>query len=71
MLYPESKEITKKEKESLKDKFNNDKLTFFEGDGLEYEIYLDQENGKFYIVSIEITRFFEDAEEVKIWDIIK
>ena len=66
MLYPESKEITKKEKESLKDKFNNDKLTFFEGDGLEYEIYLDQENGKFYIVSIEITRFFEDAEEVKI-----
>ena len=71
MLYPESKEITKKEKESLKDKFNNDKLTFFEGDGLEYEIYQDEENGKFYIVSIEITRFFEDAEEVKIWDIIK
>lgn len=66
MLYPESKEITKKEKESLKDKFNNDKLTFFEGDGLEYEIYQDEENGKFYIVSIEITRFFEDAEEVKI-----
>ena len=65
MLYPESKEITKKEKESLKDKFNNDKLTFFEGDGLEYEIYQDEENGKFYIVSIEITRFFEDAEEVK------
>ena len=71
MLYPESKEITKKEKESLKDKFNNDKLTFFEGDGLEYEIYQDEENGKFYIVSIEITRFFEDAEEVKIWDIVK
>ena len=71
MLYPESKEITKKEKESLKDKFNNDKLTYFEGDGLEYEIYQDEENGKFYIVSIEITRFFEDAEEVKIWDIIK
>ena len=67
MLYPESKEITKKEKESLKDKFNNDKLTFFEGDGLEYEIYQDEENGKFYIVSIEITRFFEDAEEVKKW----
>ena len=66
MLYPESKQITKKEKESLKDKFNNDKLTFFEGDGLEYEIYQDEENGKFYIVSIEITRFFEDAEEVKI-----
>ena len=66
MLYPESKEITKKENESLKDKFNNDKLTFFEGDGLEYEIYQDEENGKFYIVSIEITRFFEDAEEVKI-----
>ena len=47
MLYPESKEITKKEKESLKDKFNNDKLTFFEGDGLEYEIYQDEENGIF------------------------
>tara|TARA_Y100001972_G_C7387072_1_gene202358 strand:+ start:254 stop:454 length:201 start_codon:yes stop_codon:yes gene_type:complete len=64
MLHPESKDITKKEKEILKDKFNNDKLTFIEGDGLEYEIYQDEENGKFYKVSIEISRFFDDAEEV-------
>ena len=70
MLHPESKDITKKEKQILKEKFNNDKLTFIEGDGLEYEIYQDEENGKFYKVSIEISRFFDDAEEVTGWIIL-
>lgn len=41
-----------------------ERLEYFDGDGVEQEVYRDPKTGKFYSVEIEIVRHFKSAEEI-------
>lgn len=56
--------MTKEERQIIEEKFNDYDLTYDGGDGVEYEIWLDEETGKRYNIPIQITRYFDDMEEV-------
>lgn len=55
--------MTKEERQIIEEKFNDYDLTYDGGDGVEYEIWLDEETGKRYNIPIQITRYFDDMEE--------
>lgn len=57
--------MTKEEIKMIERKFKYGDLTYDDGDGVEYEIWLDEETGKRYNVPIQINRYFEEMEEVK------
>lgn len=56
--------MTKEERQIVEKKFNDYDLIYDDGDGVEYEIWLDEETGKRYNIPIQITRYFDDMEEV-------
>tara|TARA_Y100001937_G_C6976330_1_gene265669 strand:- start:441 stop:623 length:183 start_codon:yes stop_codon:yes gene_type:complete len=57
--------MTKDEIRIIERKFEYGDLTYHDGDGVEYEIWLDEDTGKKYNVPIQINRYFEEMEEVK------
>ena len=57
--------MTKEEIKTIERKFKYGDLTYDGGDGVEYEIWLDEETRKKYIIPIQITRYFDEIEEVE------
>ena len=43
----------------------SDNLEFYDGgDGVEWEVWIDNKNNKKYVIPIQIQRFWDDAEEL-------
>ena len=57
--------MTKEERKIIEEKFENYDLTYDGSDGIEYEIWLDEETGKRYNIPIQITRYFNQMEVVE------